>query len=70
MSDPAPDPERRLSDAKLEELKEQARITPEDIERAKQAWRRHARPAFRSLLDAEPTEKAKSGVEDKLAASD
>lgn len=45
------DPERRLSDA---ELAEQARITPEDIERAKQAWRRHARPAFRSLLDAEP----------------
>lgn len=35
------------------ELDERARITPADIERAKQAWRRSASPAFRDLLDGE-----------------
>ena len=33
------DPERWLSDAKLAELEEQARITPEDIARAKEGSR-------------------------------
>jgi hypothetical protein len=37
------------------ELAAAAEITPEDIARAQQAWRRDARPAFRDLLDA-PTE--------------
>ncbi len=48
------DPVRRLSEAELDDL---ATITPADIERAKQAWRRSASPAFRSLLDAEDESK-------------
>jgi hypothetical protein len=38
----------------LAELEALARITPADIERAKAAWREHARPGAKNLLDAEP----------------
>jgi hypothetical protein len=34
------------------EIAAAAEITPEDIARAQQAWRRDARPEFRDLLDA------------------
>jgi hypothetical protein len=30
-----------------------AKISPADIERAKTAWKKHASPAFKNLLDAE-----------------
>jgi hypothetical protein len=40
-----------LSDEELERL---AEISPSDIEEAKAAFRRHAPPAFRNLLDAAP----------------
>jgi hypothetical protein len=46
---------RRLSDAELEEL---ARITPADIERARQRWERTSSPEVRALLDAQPGEEA------------
>ena len=42
---------RHLSDAELDEL---ARITPEDIERARQRWEAIASPELRALLDAAP----------------
>jgi hypothetical protein len=41
-------------DTPLAELLELAKITPEDIEHAKAAWRRDARPAAKKLLEAEP----------------
>jgi hypothetical protein len=44
-------PVRHLSDAELDEL---ARITPEDIERARQRWEAIASPMVRGLLDAAP----------------
>jgi hypothetical protein len=44
-------PVRNLSDAELDEL---ARITPEDLERARQHWERFAPPELRGLLDAIP----------------
>ena len=31
-----------------------ARITPEDVERAKVAWEKATAPEFKHLLDAEP----------------
>lgn len=33
-----------------------AEVTPEDVERAKQWWTRHAAPEYRELLNAEPAE--------------
>jgi hypothetical protein len=48
-------PVRQLSDAELDEL---ARITPADIEAARQRWERTASPEFRALLDAQPGEEA------------
>ena len=39
-----------------QELRDAAAITPDDLMRAQAAWRRDARPAFRTLLDAEPVE--------------
>ena len=38
-----------ISDEELEKL---AEITPEDIQSAKAAWRRHAPPSMKTLLDA------------------
>jgi hypothetical protein len=40
------------------ELAAAAEITPEDITRAQQAWRRDASPEFRDLLDAPEAESA------------
>lgn len=42
-----------LSDGELEEV---ADIRPQDVEAAKQAWRRDAPPQWKDLLDAEPDE--------------
>lgn len=41
-----------FDDATERELAAAAAITPEDIVRAQQAWRRDAAPKFRDLLDA------------------
>lgn len=49
----SPDDFPDLTDAELDAL---AEISPEDTERAKQMWREEASPAFRDLLDAEPTD--------------
>lgn len=42
---------RRLTDRELDEL---SRVGPEDVERAKAAWRRYAPARWRELLDARP----------------
>jgi hypothetical protein len=42
---------RHLPDAELDEL---ARITPEDVERARLTWEWIASPMVRALLDATP----------------
>lgn len=47
MADLTPLP---LSDEDLDDL---AEVTPPDILRARQAWRRHAPPGRKDLLDAE-----------------
>lgn len=39
-----------------EQLAQSAEIQPQDIEAAKDLWRRDAPPAFKDLLDAEPEE--------------
>jgi hypothetical protein len=46
-------PARHLSSAELDEL---ARITPEDVERARQTWEAIASPMVRALLDAVPVD--------------
>lgn len=48
---------RLLSDRELEEL---SRIGPEDVERAKAAWRRYAPAGWRELLDARAVSEAPS----------
>jgi hypothetical protein len=52
-------PLRHLSDA---ELDEQARITPEDVKRARQTWEAIASPMVRDLLDAVSEEGPDSGA--------
>jgi hypothetical protein len=52
-------PVRHLSDAELDEL---ARITPEDVERARQRWEAIASPMVRGLLDAVSEEGPDSGA--------
>lgn len=44
-----------------EQIVEQAKITPDDVDRARQWWRSHAPSDLKDLLDAEP--KAKRGEE-------
>jgi len=39
-----------------EPLDRLAEITPEDVERAKGAWKKDAPPKMKRLLDAEPVE--------------
>lgn len=43
----------RTSDKELDKL---AEVTPEDVERAKEYWRRNAPKQARDLLDAEPVD--------------
>ena len=42
-----------LTDKQLDKL---SQVTEEDIEKAKQLWRKYAPPKFADLLDAEVTE--------------
>jgi hypothetical protein len=46
--------EHEPGETPLAELEALARITPADIEHAKAAWRKDARPVAKNLLDAEP----------------
>jgi hypothetical protein len=53
MAEPKPVPLGKplhLTDKQLDEL---SKVTPADIEKAKQLWRNTAPPAFETLLDAE-----------------
>lgn len=47
-------PLQRPLSANDPELQRAAEITPEDVDRAKASWRRHAPGQFRGLLDATP----------------
>lgn len=48
----------RLTDEELDEL---AKITPEDIERAKAAARKYGSPLFNALLNADAEDDAEEG---------
>lgn len=50
------DPQRTPPTSTDAELDELAAITPEDIARAQQAWRKDASPEYRDLLDARPAD--------------
>ena len=47
---------RRVAKTSDRELDKMAEVTPEDIERAKEFWRRNAPKEARDLLEAEPVD--------------
>lgn len=52
---PNRDPQRRLAEFTDDQLDDLAAVTPEDLERAKLAWRQDAAgTGYERLLDAEP----------------
>lgn len=61
MSPETRDPRRDLAEFSDAELDAMAVITPEDIERAKAAFRRDARAPFKRLLDATPIKDPSAG---------
>jgi hypothetical protein len=58
---PNRDPQRRLAEFTDEQLADLAAVTPDDLERAKLAWRQDtAGTGYERLLDAEPAPDAET----------